>query len=291
MQNSTPQKGFTIVELLIVIVVIGILAAITIVSFNGVTNRAKTAAINSDLSNVNQLIQLYQSTNNAYPTSISQLNNGVGFTPSNGGAIGYVVDNSVSPATFCVTVMNGTAVSPRSIPQGGTITDGACPGATGGQTYCPEASTIKLSGYYCDGAVGSTAPLNNPVIKQVATASGVPANAPTYYVGVQTTRDNLIGDPFTVAGGETYCFTGYAATATSSVVHTIGLMMNGTGKSTTWVGVNNLSPSTTWQKLSGCITVPSGYTTAQFWTQNNGGDNGGSAASAWCQTALMMTKQ
>lgn len=38
------QKGFTIVELLIVIVVIGILAAITIVAFNGVQNRGKSAS-------------------------------------------------------------------------------------------------------------------------------------------------------------------------------------------------------------------------------------------------------
>lgn len=36
-----PQKGFTIVELLIVIVVIGILAAITIVAFNGIQQRAQ----------------------------------------------------------------------------------------------------------------------------------------------------------------------------------------------------------------------------------------------------------
>ncbi len=38
------QKGFTIVELLVVIVVIGILAAITIVSYTGVTNKANTSA-------------------------------------------------------------------------------------------------------------------------------------------------------------------------------------------------------------------------------------------------------
>ena len=39
------KKGFTIVELLIVIVVIGILAAITIVAFNGVQDRARDTAI------------------------------------------------------------------------------------------------------------------------------------------------------------------------------------------------------------------------------------------------------
>jgi len=39
--SNKHKNGFTIVELLIVIVVIGILAAITIVAFNGVQNRAK----------------------------------------------------------------------------------------------------------------------------------------------------------------------------------------------------------------------------------------------------------
>ena len=37
---SIRQKGFTIVELLIVIVVIGILAAITVVAYNGIQERA-----------------------------------------------------------------------------------------------------------------------------------------------------------------------------------------------------------------------------------------------------------
>lgn len=43
------QNGFTIVELLIVIVVIGILAAITIVSYNGIQDRARTAQLNADM--------------------------------------------------------------------------------------------------------------------------------------------------------------------------------------------------------------------------------------------------
>ena len=50
------QPGFTIVELLIVIVVIGILAAITIVSFNGVQDKAKTTQAQTDLRNLTQAI-------------------------------------------------------------------------------------------------------------------------------------------------------------------------------------------------------------------------------------------
>lgn len=49
---AAPQvktRGFTIVELLIVIVVIGILAAIVIVAYQGVTNRANDSAIKATL--------------------------------------------------------------------------------------------------------------------------------------------------------------------------------------------------------------------------------------------------
>lgn len=53
-------SGFTIVELLIVIVVIGILAAITIVAFNGVQSRARTSQVNSTLSNYKKAMQAYK---------------------------------------------------------------------------------------------------------------------------------------------------------------------------------------------------------------------------------------
>jgi type II secretion system protein G len=67
------QKGFTIVELLIVIVVIGILAAITVVAYNGVQNRANDIAIQSDLNNIAKKIRVYQAENGAYPTGWTQL--------------------------------------------------------------------------------------------------------------------------------------------------------------------------------------------------------------------------
>lgn len=68
------KKGFTIVELLIVIVVIGILAAITIVAYNGVQGRANNTAVQNDLRNVAQQLELYYLKNDFYPRNYGDLN-------------------------------------------------------------------------------------------------------------------------------------------------------------------------------------------------------------------------
>ena len=54
-------KGFTIVELLIVVVVIAILAAITIVSYNGIQNSARQSKMNSDIATIMKAVQAARS--------------------------------------------------------------------------------------------------------------------------------------------------------------------------------------------------------------------------------------
>lgn len=54
------RYGFTIVELLIVIVVIGVLAAITVVAYTEVQNRAKFTRQASDMDKVARALQLYK---------------------------------------------------------------------------------------------------------------------------------------------------------------------------------------------------------------------------------------
>ena len=53
------RSGFTIVELLIVIVVIGILAAITIVAYNGVRQKAQIASVSDGLEKVGKAFTLW----------------------------------------------------------------------------------------------------------------------------------------------------------------------------------------------------------------------------------------
>jgi type II secretion system protein G len=66
-KRDLKKSGFTIVELLIVVVVIGILAAIVIVAYNGVQARARDARRLADIQTVNKALQLYYIDNGSYP--------------------------------------------------------------------------------------------------------------------------------------------------------------------------------------------------------------------------------
>lgn len=88
MRLNGEQRGFTIVELLIVVVVIAILAAITIVSYNGITERSRFSTMRSDLASLNKAILMYHADNGAYPitpaTATSCSGNWCGFDQGTG---------------------------------------------------------------------------------------------------------------------------------------------------------------------------------------------------------------
>lgn len=67
-------QGFTIVELLIVIVVIGILAAITVVAFSGVQERAKVQSANTSLRQLEKAILSARVNNNSNLMTITGSN-------------------------------------------------------------------------------------------------------------------------------------------------------------------------------------------------------------------------
>lgn len=70
MNDSRRQSGFTIVELLIVIVVIGILAAITIVAYNGIQTRAIDTQRRTDISNVYKALEAQYAVKGEYPGTL-----------------------------------------------------------------------------------------------------------------------------------------------------------------------------------------------------------------------------
>lgn len=65
---KTNQKGFTIVELLIVIVVISILAALVVSTFSGIQGRARDVKRDTDAASVIKAAEAYNAQNGKYPT-------------------------------------------------------------------------------------------------------------------------------------------------------------------------------------------------------------------------------
>lgn len=132
MKWAKNKSGFTIVELLIVVVVIAVLAAITIVAFNGITQRAKDSASQSVASQAGKRIQASAIENaETYPSAsgvdgIDNLSN-LGIVNSGTTSYQYSANNSSNPKTFCLTATkdslsyytSSTSLSP---------TLGACPG-------------------------------------------------------------------------------------------------------------------------------------------------------------------
>ena len=128
--NKKIHPAFTIVELLIVVVVIAILAAITIVSYNGITYKAKESSLKSDLNTAVKKVSLVQAETGEYPaTKPAGIANTVQYT---GGG-----------STFCATASkDGLAFN---VTQAGAIQAGACDGHTiaGGDGSGSTATTMQ----------------------------------------------------------------------------------------------------------------------------------------------------
>lgn len=67
MQKS--KSGFTLVELLIVIIIIAILAGMTLITYRGAQARARDDRRKTDTLNLTKALELYYADNNAYPIS------------------------------------------------------------------------------------------------------------------------------------------------------------------------------------------------------------------------------
>lgn len=163
--KTARQGAFTIVELLIVIVIIGILAAITIVSYSGVTRRANVAAIQSDLTNASKKLNMYYALYNTYPAAMVSSDGGETYCPTAPTADpGYCI-KPTNDIDFTYSVAGGSDFTVIATKGGITYSTNKDSGPTawitvGAQTWASENLNI---GTLIDGAVGQT---DNSIIEK-----------------------------------------------------------------------------------------------------------------------------
>lgn len=120
-------RGFTILELLIIIVVIGILATIILISFSGMQRIGRIASLKSDLKiSSTQLGLDYVSGDDSYPSQITDANGGNGLLQSQDTIYKYVS----TPNGYCLSatsVSDSTLVYHVSSDTNGAVEDGTCP--------------------------------------------------------------------------------------------------------------------------------------------------------------------
>ena len=127
------NKAFTIIELLIVIVIIGVLVAITAVSYTGITKSDKEAALKSDLKQANTELEVAKAKTGTTPTNTDS------FTPTKSGTLS--ISTNPEQNSWCLSITPNT--NSQSLPSfnitsdSGTIQEGGCPS--------PDIQTITKS--------------------------------------------------------------------------------------------------------------------------------------------------
>ena len=72
-ENRRRPTGFTLLELIVVITIIGILGTLVVMKVGGFTGQARTTKIKSDLQTIYRASELYKVTSGSFPQSIDEL--------------------------------------------------------------------------------------------------------------------------------------------------------------------------------------------------------------------------
>jgi prepilin-type N-terminal cleavage/methylation domain-containing protein len=241
------RRAFTIVELLIVIVVIAILAAISIVAYNGIQNRARASAASSALSQAAKKIALYQVDNSTYPTTGNLAAAGVSNTSST------YYQYSSTGSTYCLTAsVSGTSYNisnTNQVPQAGACSGQVDGGVITNMVVNPsfESNTDGVYSYL----VSNSNPTGSAYSGNRFLRSTRTATSGSWGPWLNATENNVI------TSGQSY-FISVMVRSNVNTPHTLRVEWlnsanNGIIRTDT---VATASPTTSWTNISGTAVAP-----------------------------------
>jgi len=264
MQKWGTRKGFTIVELLIVVVVIAILAAITIVAYNGIQNRAKESAVQSSASQVGKKIASHFYTNNdTYPI---QANFSAVTGVSNSADLTYDYLVTADSKSYCASAANSNVTIPAyaSTPTSGGTVKGRC---VMNMEPNPSSETTVINSA---GGGGAT--------RTISSAQKFSGANSTKFVWVSA-NSGLQSTTITVTPSTTYTVSLYVYAESGTLpVFMIAAADYGTNSQP----LSGTAATGSWQRLSQTYTTNSTQTTMRTWTTV-------SSASTFYVDAIMIT--
>lgn len=149
------RQGFTIVELAVVIVVIGILAGIVLVAYPGIQKRAADTEVQGDLRQASMRIEAHKANAGGYPLTQEEVDGGKGLPRSNAS---LTYDYTATVGTYCLSATSQKSGKKFSITNASSeIVEGDCP-----VTTVPSIAVVGSQSANTGGANSATLAVTKP---------------------------------------------------------------------------------------------------------------------------------
>lgn len=130
--TQAKSKGFTLIELMIVVVVLGVLAAIALPAYQDYTKRARRADAKTSLLELQMAMEKWRANNPSYTTDMTDLGYaGASNQPSKEGYYILDIPSATSAAGYTLTA----AINPATAQKGDDCGTFTVTVSTGGESY------------------------------------------------------------------------------------------------------------------------------------------------------------